>query len=390
MIDASDVTVIVPAYNVAEYLEECLGSIVDHGGRAAQIIVIDDGSTDGTREVALTCQRANANITVEATVNGGQSAARNLGLRMARTGFVTFVDADDMIAPDGLSMLFAAAEPDIDITFSNRHRFDNYHRAQPRLAYRNLSRVSPAALPLPGILAIHGKLFRRAFLVEHDFFFPEGMVYEDVPFSLSTMLKAERVSSIAAVTYLWRTRAGPNRSTTQMRIARRTLEGRMRQIEMTLEIERSAAWQERFGPTKLHKLVFDRYMLSHVEAMQRAKDEAAIRRAFDLIRPFVLAHRSLIEATVSAEKRAGYDAIFAGNVNAFLTNIPAPRPARSPARSSRPTAQVSAVKSVAVKRAHAGVGALRWKISAAAAAALAILSEFTEGFAVSDLVAAAF
>ncbi|MFW2829146.1 glycosyltransferase family 2 protein [Sphingomonas sp. ID0503] len=339
MVRAEDVTVIIPAFNVAEYLHDALRSVMDNGGARSRLIVVDDGSTDGTLGVALEFRVKHADMVVVTLPNAGQGAARNLGMRLARTSHLMFVDADDLIAPNGLTALFEAADPDDDITFSNRRRFsdDASVRLRDRAHYSRQSRVPVTDLPSVHIMAVHGKLFRRDFLTGKGIVFPEGMDWEDLPFSTETLLHADRVSSIKDVTYLWRVRAGDNRSTMQKLLTPRNLAGRMRQIEMTLAIEASPEWRARFGKS-WRKREFGTRMAMHLRAMLTA-DEITTRRAFGILRPFVLAHWNVIERTVPAKRRHLYDALKAGDLTLFLANRRDPLASLAPSSASEPVVQ---------------------------------------------------
>ena len=94
------ITVIVPVYNIEDYLPRCVHSITAQTYRHLEIILVDDGSTDGT---GLLCDRLaeeDERIRVYHKENGGSSSARNLALAHANGEYVGFVDSDDYIAPD--------------------------------------------------------------------------------------------------------------------------------------------------------------------------------------------------------------------------------------------------------------------------------------------------
>ncbi|HEX5852077.1 MAG TPA: glycosyltransferase family A protein [Solirubrobacteraceae bacterium] len=106
------VSVIVPAYEAQEYLEEALRSALaqDHG--EVEIVVVDDGSTDRTAEIALAC-----GVRVLRQRNAGPAAARNAGLAVARGAFVTILDADDVWPADRLSsqLAYLREHPEVGI-----------------------------------------------------------------------------------------------------------------------------------------------------------------------------------------------------------------------------------------------------------------------------------
>ena len=106
------VSCIVPVHNGAAFIAEALESILSQAGAALDVIVVDDGSTDGSAQIAGSF----ANVRVLSKMQGGVAAARNDGLALARGDYVAFLDADDLWLPGKLAMQLAALEarPDAD------------------------------------------------------------------------------------------------------------------------------------------------------------------------------------------------------------------------------------------------------------------------------------
>lgn len=100
MSDMPLITVIVPAYNIPEYLPRCIHSITAQTYRNLEILLVDDGSTDGTAELCNSLAAQDGRIRVFHRENGGTSRARNLALKHATGEYVGFVDSDDYISPD--------------------------------------------------------------------------------------------------------------------------------------------------------------------------------------------------------------------------------------------------------------------------------------------------
>ena len=94
------ISIIVPVYNVNEYLDRCLYSIVTQTYKNLEIVIIDDGSTDGSGEKCDEWAQNDTRIIVFHTPNGGLSNARNIGLSLASGNYIGFVDSDDWIAPN--------------------------------------------------------------------------------------------------------------------------------------------------------------------------------------------------------------------------------------------------------------------------------------------------
>src|SRR5262245_36702982 len=99
MTKAPAVSVITPAYNAASYLPETIASVLAQTHRDFELLIIDDGSTDDTLEVARRFAAADARISVASVPNSGPAAARNAALRAARGEFIALLDSDDVIAP---------------------------------------------------------------------------------------------------------------------------------------------------------------------------------------------------------------------------------------------------------------------------------------------------
>jgi glycosyltransferase involved in cell wall biosynthesis len=113
--DAPSITVVIPAYNRASTLARALASVARQTLAAAEVIVVDDGSSDGTAAVAGACEHPGLRI-IRHDSNRGAAAARNTGLRAARGDYIALLDSDDEWTPDKLAMQLAelcAATPDI-------------------------------------------------------------------------------------------------------------------------------------------------------------------------------------------------------------------------------------------------------------------------------------
>ena len=98
--DEGKVSVIIPIYNAALYLQECLYSVLNQSYTNIEVILIDDGSTDESLEICKDFQRQDARVVVLSQTNQGVSCARNVGLSVASGNYISFVDSDDWIEPE--------------------------------------------------------------------------------------------------------------------------------------------------------------------------------------------------------------------------------------------------------------------------------------------------
>lgn len=126
------ITVIIPIYNIMEYLPRCVHSVTAQTYKNLEIILVDDGSTDGTGELCDKLGLEDGRIRVLHKVNGGSSSARNLGLETASGEYVGFVDSDDYIEPDMYERLLQAIEDyGVPVSQIGRDEIDEQGRRLP-------------------------------------------------------------------------------------------------------------------------------------------------------------------------------------------------------------------------------------------------------------------
>ena len=115
------ISVIIPVYNVQDYLEECVNSILAQTYTNLEIILVDDGSKDNSGQLCDAFSKRDSRVKVIHKENGGVSTARNAGIESATGEYIAFVDADDYIAPDMYSRLMNLLKYfGADFCFSNR------------------------------------------------------------------------------------------------------------------------------------------------------------------------------------------------------------------------------------------------------------------------------
>ena len=99
-------SIVIPAYNVERYLNRCMESVLSQSYRDLEILLINDGSTDGTGALCEEFAKRDSRIIYVEKQNEGQAAARNMGIRMARGEYLTFLDADDWIDSDMFEKMY--------------------------------------------------------------------------------------------------------------------------------------------------------------------------------------------------------------------------------------------------------------------------------------------
>lgn len=196
------ISFIVPLYNVESYLEECLDSLLRQT-ISKEIILIDDGSTDNSLNIALRYAKQYHFITVIHQQNKGQSAARNLGINIAKGEYISFVDSDDTLMGDNLNeYCHLARQHNVDMlklqvceafTVEGQvyHKYispalmlPNAEEAKLTYGYQCFAAMTQKNIWIPGIC---WTLFKKAYLDKHQIRFLEGVRAEDQLFYIQCL-----------------------------------------------------------------------------------------------------------------------------------------------------------------------------------------------------------
>ncbi|MFI8202219.1 glycosyltransferase family 2 protein [Streptomyces sp. NPDC085937] len=206
-----DLALIVPCFDVAGHLPRFLASVssltvLDR----AQVILVDDGSTDGTRGLLADFADRHPQAQLVTQPNGGPGAARNRGLREVRAPYVTFADADDVLAPDGLSAMLASARSngaDVVVADFTNVPLRPYGRWKRYFGHGDQHVDDLTRLPdLVFSASVWNKLFSVPFLRRTGAVFPEGVLFEDAWFSIPALLSARRINLLDRPVYEYRQR----------------------------------------------------------------------------------------------------------------------------------------------------------------------------------------
>lgn len=194
-------SVIIPVYNVVGTLRRCVDSVLAQGIDDMEIIIVDDGSTDGSAVICDECKSPRAIVVHQA--NAGLSEARNEGLRLARGEFVTFVDSDDYIEPDTYpALLELMARADVDILEYSIVR-EGGRGPVSRIVFPDHDYTDMAAYWLCGKAYAHtyawNKIYKRQ-LFGHVRF-PKGKKFEDVSTLWNLLREARKVETTSLGAY---------------------------------------------------------------------------------------------------------------------------------------------------------------------------------------------
>ncbi|MFE1956131.1 CDP-glycerol glycerophosphotransferase family protein [Streptomyces sp. NPDC059524] len=237
---APRLSIVVPIYDVERYLPACLDSLAAQTFEDIEVVMVDDGSPDGSADIAAAYAARDPRFVLVRRENGGLGAARNTGLRhlSGSAEFVAFVDSDDMVPPDAYRLMIASLDASGSDFVTGNVQHVNSTKVWQSPMHRILSggavrgtHVTRDRRLLNDRIACN-KVFRRAFWERHALAFPEGVLYEDVPVILPAQFLAGAVDVISEPTYYWRLREGEAApSITQRRTEPKSVRDRTAAVE---------------------------------------------------------------------------------------------------------------------------------------------------------------
>lgn len=265
------VSVIVPIYNTEKYLDKCLNSIVNQTLDDIEIILINDGSTDSSKEIISKYKKDYKNIIVIDKQNGGIGKARNDGMKRATGEYITFVDSDDYIHKNMFKVYYEYAKKyDMDMVTGLYYKVKNGKETlfnSSRFKTGNV-KTSPSIL----FSIEYGpcvKFYKREMVVNNNILFEENKKYEDMPFVSKCLLKSKLIGQINEGYYYYVIHA--NSETT-------TIDERVFDIFDILKIVMDYYKKEFYLKDEIDYLVIDKvtkYMLQ-----QRHQKNKKIRNSF--------------------------------------------------------------------------------------------------------------
>ncbi len=196
------ISIIVPVYNVRGELDRCLRSLLCQTLRNIQIILVDDGSTDGSGELCDQFASSDPRVEVLHKSNGGLSSARNAGLHAAKGEWVLYVDSDDYIGLNSCELLLERGErlgAEIVVGDALREAADvkiklGHESLEDGRVYSSRDYVIKTIRASEFYAPVWLNLYRRDFLLERGLFFVEGILHEDMEMQPRLFLSANRIA----------------------------------------------------------------------------------------------------------------------------------------------------------------------------------------------------
>lgn len=251
------ISVIVPVYMAESYLADCIDSILNQTFSDLEIILVNDGSPDGSGAICDAYAAREARVSVHHQENQGQAAARNHALALAKGDWICFVDSDDLIHPQMLQLLYdAAVKGNCGISMC---RMLEAVELPESFMQPQQEQFAVATMDEETLLGLHdagqypswvacGKLIRRAFIERHPF--TPGRVYEDNAAVCHWVCEAEKMAMMPHELYFYR---GNPDSTTKKAFS-------LKRLDYLWALEEIIALYSRLGYLQLRQRFVDRYV----------------------------------------------------------------------------------------------------------------------------------
>ena len=190
-------SIIVPVYNVEKYIDKCISSILGQSISSFELIIVDDGSPDGSGSIAENYAKVDKRVKVIHQENAGVSSARNKGIEIATGEFITFVDADDYLAEDYLEYMLSLAEStaaDFCLSLNCFSKRSDLRIGEDHIQVLNPVEATALLLSPRVIVGCWNKLFRRDFLINNNLCFRIDLHYgEGLQFITSVSQRANKI-----------------------------------------------------------------------------------------------------------------------------------------------------------------------------------------------------
>lgn len=192
------ISIVLPIYNVENYIEKCMESVLNQTYKNIEIILVDDGSPDNCPIICDQYVKEDNRVKVVHKENGGLSDARNAGIKVANGDYITFIDSDDYVDKDYVEFLYnTIEETDADIAIGGHRVIYDSGKIIEKETHENSvlepKKVLERILYDDGIdLSAWGKLYKRYLF--NDIKFPKGRLFED---SATTYMLVDKANKIA-------------------------------------------------------------------------------------------------------------------------------------------------------------------------------------------------
>lgn len=197
------VSVVIPVYNQAPFLAECLDSVLSQTLRDIEVVCVDDGSTDGSGKMLDGYAARDSRVKVIHQTNAGVGKARNAGMDVAHGEFIAFMDPDDKYPDDGVlaDLVRGAEDHDVDVCSGSLLMMDG-RKLEPEFTFTADGMIDYRSYQFE--YGFTRYVYRRRMLNAGNIRFPDLIRFQDVPFCVKALHAAGRIYALRRVSYLYR------------------------------------------------------------------------------------------------------------------------------------------------------------------------------------------
>lgn len=210
------VSIIIPVYNVAEYISDCLKSVLHQTYKDLEIIIVNDCTKDNSMTIIEGFLKESETVIpykiIEHVQNQGLSAARNTGIKNSTGNYLYFLDSDDEITPDCISSLLSSVSScNCDMVIGD-YKVVGSNDFFPPLKIKssiinNKKSIIRSYMKERIYVMAWNKLVRRDFILKNGLFFKEGIIHEDLLWSFQTICQSKSIGIVKSPTYIYKVRS---------------------------------------------------------------------------------------------------------------------------------------------------------------------------------------
>lgn len=266
------ITLVIPVYNVEPYLRECLDSVLNQTFANWEAVCVNDGSTDGSVAILEEYALKDNRFIILSQPNGGLSAARNAGMKVAKGDYILFLDSDDWLETNTLQTLVQNMEDEDMLCFSGRRFIEktgdycptdqlNEKTYPTGMAYYEENALQQRDFAFVCVVL---RLYRRQFLLENALHFKEGIYHEDNLFTPLACYHAQKVKVLNACLYDYRVRANSIMT---------TVDAKHRLDLMTIANELAGFFvtKQGFDKTVVYRIITHHYQVAFLNASKEER-----------------------------------------------------------------------------------------------------------------------
>lgn len=293
-----DVSIIIPIYNVEKYLRQCLDSVYSIKNLRKEIILVNDSSPDNSKLIIEEYKKLFPEETVVVErENGGLSAARNSGLKIAKGEYVSFIDSDDFVDPIKFETLFINGNQEkLDIIIGRAKKIWDEKKEKKELLsvpeeFKNQGIVEGKNYLVDSLkykkhrVEVWDDFYKRDFLLKNNLQFKEGILHEDVLFTFKAFCLANKVKFFDLDFYYYRQREGSIMST----INEKSYFSRLIIVEELLKF---------YEYKKINIKEFNDYLIDYIWAISKILKKLDKKIVVKLLRKFKYSLKSFIKCTL--------------------------------------------------------------------------------------------